>query len=76
MEVLLGLSMYIASSVFVRHSLRALYTGLEVELQRVRVNAPASGASTQKRGREKSLVIGMKVKGLTRVSHAPSEWNM
>lgn len=40
-----GLPLYIASSVFVRHTLRALYTDLHVELRRVRVNTGASSAA-------------------------------
>lgn len=37
-----GLHMYIASSIFVRHTLNALYTDLKVELARVRVNQGSS----------------------------------
>lgn len=35
-----GLPLYMASSVFVRHTLSALYTDLRVELQRITVHGP------------------------------------
>ena len=34
-----GLHLYLASSIFVRHTLNALYTDLRVQLKRVRVNS-------------------------------------
>ncbi|TBU40989.1 hypothetical protein BD309DRAFT_926148 [Dichomitus squalens] len=39
-----GLPLYMGSSVFVRHTLSALYTDLRVELQRVRVHGPRSSS--------------------------------
>ncbi len=41
-----GLPLYLASSVFVRHTLSALYTDLRVELQRITVHGPRSSCST------------------------------
>ncbi|KAF8625343.1 hypothetical protein AX17_006885 [Amanita inopinata Kibby_2008] len=38
-----GLPLYIASSTFVRHTLKALYTDLEVELHKFVVQTPGSG---------------------------------
>ncbi|KAI1787212.1 hypothetical protein LXA43DRAFT_975391 [Ganoderma leucocontextum] len=39
-----GLPLYMASSVFVRHTLSALYTDLRVELQRITVHGPRSAS--------------------------------
>ena len=41
-----GLHLYIASSVFLRHTLNALYTDLHVELKRVRVEGPPPAERT------------------------------
>ncbi|KAI0759403.1 hypothetical protein BD413DRAFT_651330 [Trametes elegans] len=41
-----GLSLYLTSSVILRHTLNALYTDLRVELQRVRVHGPRSSSSS------------------------------
>ncbi|OCH83832.1 hypothetical protein OBBRIDRAFT_799584 [Obba rivulosa] len=40
-----GLPLYMASSVFVRHTLNALYTDLRVTLRRVRVHGPRTGTN-------------------------------
>jgi hypothetical protein len=68
--------MYIASSVFVRHTLKALYTGLSVEPTRMRVSAGSSSPSSAKRRREKSLFVGMKVSGMARVTSTLNEWDV
>lgn len=70
-----GLPMYIASSVFVRHTLKALHTSLAVELQRVRVNG-GSSLSTSQKSREKNLSVAMKVTGIARVTGANSQWDV
>jgi hypothetical protein len=67
-----------ASSVFVRHTLNALYANLHVELRRVDVQstsralAPAGGDTS----REKSISVGLFVRGLARVSGGVGEWEM
>ena len=84
-----------ASSVFVRHTLKTLYSDLHVELRRVYVQTPKSQASGvgddhshREEGtervegkkppsrREKSLFIGLVVKGTARVSGAVGEWEV
>ncbi|OSD07683.1 hypothetical protein PYCCODRAFT_1429912 [Trametes coccinea BRFM310] len=90
-----GLSLYLASSAILRHTLNALYTDLYVELQRVRVHGPRSSSTSglsadrpdpddpvdgpRQQGktrsiREKSLFIGLTVRGINRVSKAESSW--
>jgi hypothetical protein len=54
--------------VFVRHSLRALYTSLRVELTHVRVH-PAPRRGTR-------LALRLRVSGTARVSGAPAEWHV
>ncbi|KIP05879.1 hypothetical protein PHLGIDRAFT_128602 [Phlebiopsis gigantea 11061_1 CR5-6] len=76
-----GLHLYTASSIFVRHTLNALYTDLRVALRRVRVHGRRDGSAAprQKRSRssrEKSVSIGLTVSGLGRVSRAPVEWQV
>ncbi|KAI9066198.1 hypothetical protein FKP32DRAFT_1646429 [Trametes sanguinea] len=92
-----GLSLYLASSALLRHTLNALYTDLCVELRRVRVHGPRSsstsglsadspdpdapGDSSGQQGkarsiREKSLFIGLTVRGINRVSKAESSWEV
>ncbi|KAJ7083661.1 hypothetical protein B0H15DRAFT_850307 [Mycena belliarum] len=64
-----GFSLYLASSVFVRHTLNALYADLAVALNKVALAAPPAH-------REKSLFIGLTVTGVARVSGAPGEWEV
>lgn len=91
-----------ASSVFIRHTLNALYSDLQVELRRVTVQTPKSprplsssfpsddGESGEESGneneagsemarrksREKSLFVGLNVKGIARVSGSLGEWDV
>lgn len=93
-----------ASSVFIRHTLKTLYSDLHVELRRVYVQTPKSGgsggASSQVSGlgddgghrkeeeqggeeakkisskREKSLFVGLVVRGTARVSGVVGEWEV
>jgi hypothetical protein len=94
-----------ASSVFIRHTLKTLYSDLHVELRRVYVQTPksggGSGASSRVSGlgdvdghgqegegkdgeesektpsrREKSLFVGLVVRGTARVSGAVGEWEV
>ncbi|GJE92326.1 hypothetical protein PsYK624_084800 [Phanerochaete sordida] len=84
-----GLHLYIASSIFVRHTLNALYTDLAVTLQRVRVHGsqesgslpPGAPPATRpkregRRARDKRVSIGLTVNGIGRVSGAPTEWQV
>jgi hypothetical protein len=99
-----GLPLYMASSVFVRHTLKTLYSDLHVELRRVCVQTPksggSSGASSRVSGldgdggdrkeegqggeedkktssrREKSLFVGLVVRGTARVSGVVGEWEV
>ncbi|KAJ8082477.1 hypothetical protein AAF712_001593 [Marasmius tenuissimus] len=85
-----GLPLYIASSAFVRHTLNALYSDLQVTIHKVSVNTPKSGdtghdagtsspTTTQnslKRDREKSLFLGLRVNGTARVSGSLGEWEV
>ncbi|KAI0827221.1 hypothetical protein BC628DRAFT_212528 [Trametes gibbosa] len=90
-----GLSLYLTSSVILRHTLNALYTDLRVELQHVRVHGPrtssTSGLSTgpphdgraphtqvenTRSIREKSLFVGISVRGTSRVSKAENGWEV
>jgi len=104
MIVFTGLPLYMASSVFIRHTLKTLYSNLHVELRRVYVQTPKSGGSSgatsqvsgldgdgvdRKEGkqggeedkkttsrREKSLFVGLVVRGTARVSGVVGEWEV
>jgi hypothetical protein len=86
-----------ASSVFIRHTLKTLYSDLHVELKRVSVQTPKSNSggeasqlpSTGLSGdgreekekktlnrREKSVFVGVCVRGKARVSGAVGEWEV
>lgn len=77
----LGAPLYITSSVFVRHTLNALYSDLRVDLLSVRTT-PSSPSSSplpptllgKARGRSLSMRIG--VSGFARVSGTKSEWEV
>ncbi|ESK91625.1 hypothetical protein Moror_2543 [Moniliophthora roreri MCA 2997] len=77
-----GLPLYIASSTFIRHTLNTLYSDLQVTLHKVVVNTPKYSAqhdltsSKQNKNREKSLFIGLRVTGNSRVSRAVGEWEV
>ncbi|KAJ7489560.1 hypothetical protein FB451DRAFT_1349751 [Mycena latifolia] len=84
-----GLPMYLASSLFVRHALSALYADLAVALNKVAVHrggpgggipdpdAGGAGARTGAgRTREKSLFIGLTATGVARVSGTPGQWEV
>lgn len=74
--------MYITSSVFVRHTLNALYSDLRVVLNKVSVETPRSGGDpelqpkTRRKSREKSLFVGLTATGVARVSGAAGEWEV
>ncbi|KAI0056149.1 hypothetical protein BV25DRAFT_1648844 [Artomyces pyxidatus] len=74
-----GIPLYLASSVFIRHTLNALYTDLAVSLRSLHVNPPSpaprtSTTSTSVTGRERSVVIGLGVTGRARVGGGQAEW--
>ncbi|KAH8096831.1 hypothetical protein BXZ70DRAFT_895661 [Cristinia sonorae] len=82
-----GLHLYIASSVFVRHTLNALYTDLKVDIRRARVHGrprPKTSQNTRAQGgknvyrciRERSFQMGLGVTGAGRVSGTPAEWEI
>lgn len=72
--------MYLASSVFVRHTLTALYSDLKVALNKVSINAPPPLGDLQLKARgksrEKSLFVGLTATGIARVSGAVGEWEV
>jgi len=90
-----------ASSVFVRHTLNALYSDLHVELRRTSVLGPSSGPQgagpsgvsdggedggtesqrgggekTRGKNRDRSVFIGLCVRGTARVSGGLGEWDV
>ncbi|KAJ6617585.1 hypothetical protein B0H10DRAFT_2033082 [Mycena sp. CBHHK59/15] len=85
-----GMPMYLASSVFVRHTLNALYSDLKVVLNKVSVNAPGSAGPNangepdlpgqqlraRRKSREKSLFVGLSATGVARVSGGAGEWEV
>ncbi|KZP09161.1 hypothetical protein FIBSPDRAFT_760330 [Athelia psychrophila] len=83
-----GMPLYMASSVFIRHTLNTLYSDLHVELLRISLqNTPTpnheSGSSVveerKERGelkRDKCLFVGLCVRGTSRVSGAIGEWQV
>lgn len=77
----LGAPLYITSSVFVRHTLNALYSDLRVDLLSVRTTpSPPSSSSASPnplgKTRDRSLSMRIGVSGLARVSGAKSEWEV
>lgn len=81
-----GIPLYMASSVFIRHTLNTLYSDLRVELQRVTwQNTPKHGDSASEQSesdnhsgskRDKSLFVGLCVRGTSRVSGGLGEWQV
>ncbi|KAH7909096.1 hypothetical protein BJ138DRAFT_1156108 [Hygrophoropsis aurantiaca] len=77
-----GLPLYMASSVFVRHTMKALYSDLNVELRKLTVqSSPSSqpGGDIHQRTdhrREKRLFVALCVTGTTRVSGGRSQWQI
>lgn len=75
-----GLPLYLASSVFIRHTMRTLYSDLRVELCKVAVqgspSAHSEGGSHSNHQRDKSLLIGLDVYGTTRVSGGVGQWQI
>lgn len=78
-----GLPLYLASSVFIRHTMRTLYSDIRVELRKVAVQGSpsahsegtAAGSHSNHR-RDKSLFIGLDVYGTIRVSGGVGQWQI
>lgn len=80
-----GLPIYMALSSFVRHTLKTLYSDLQLTLTKVVVSSPDTSlnnaASVPSRSRkpsrrDKSVVVGFHVTGISRVSGAHGEWEV
>lgn len=82
-----GLSLYLMSSVFVRHTFNVLYTDVQVAMNRVAVNDPTTGLPytppshfpaerAARKRREKSLFVGLTVHGKSRMTGTPGEWEV
>ncbi|KAG2138431.1 uncharacterized protein EDB93DRAFT_724521 [Suillus bovinus] len=78
-----GLPLYLASSVFIRHTMRTLYSDLRVELRKVAVQgSPSTDSEGTTAGthsthqRDKSLFISLDVYGTTRVSGGVGQWQI
>jgi len=79
-----GLSLYLASSSFIRHTMNALYSDLAISLDRVSVltNPPLSEGTppklqdTRRVSRDKSLRVRQLVTGVARVSGTAGEWEV
>jgi hypothetical protein len=74
--------MYLASSVFMRHTLNTLYSDMKVVLNKVSVDAPSPvndpdlQPKARRKNREKSLFVGLSATGTARVSGAVGEWEV
>ncbi|KAJ7621105.1 hypothetical protein FB45DRAFT_928392 [Roridomyces roridus] len=75
-----GAPLYFTSSVFVRHTLNALYSDLKVVLNKVSVNTHGESdlqmLKPRRKSRDKSLFVGLGVSGIARVSGAPGDWEV
>ena len=71
-----------ASSVFIRHTLKTLYTDLHFEMRRVHIVGgksnlgPEGEAEKAMNKRVKSLFVGFCVRGKARVSGVENEWDV
>lgn len=82
-----GLPLYMASSVFIRHTMKTLYSDLRVDLRKLVVQTPpphspntpnpqSEAVESAHRTREKSLFLGFTVLGTARVSGGLGEWQV
>lgn len=76
-----GLPLYLASSVFMKHTMKTLYSDLRVDLRKVVVQSPPRTLKGNEVGhsrstREKNLFIGLTVLGTARVSGGLGEWQI
>lgn len=77
-----GFPLYLASSMFLRHTLNALYSDVKVALNKTAVTNPPSSSSdggpspSRTRHRDKTFFIGVSVQGINRVTGARAEWEV
>ncbi|KAH9010207.1 hypothetical protein EDB83DRAFT_2272876 [Lactarius deliciosus] len=70
-----GLPLYLASAMFVQHTLNAIYTDLGIELRMVK--RPSSPhMPLQPHSRELRVSIGLVVSGQARLTGQPAEWRV
>ncbi|KAF9070700.1 hypothetical protein BDP27DRAFT_1323269 [Rhodocollybia butyracea] len=89
--VLEGKSFYLASSVFIRHTLNTLYSDLGVTITKVAVSVPKTVSKSAEEAhptpqpsasrnsgytREKSFYIALRVTGKSRVSGTVGQWEV
>jgi hypothetical protein len=79
----LGLPLYMASSAFIRRTMKTLYSDLRVELRKFAIQSPSTSTQINPAAvthtylkREKTLFISLSVYGTTRVSGGLGEWQM
>ncbi|KAH9048053.1 hypothetical protein EDB84DRAFT_1434536 [Lactarius hengduanensis] len=70
-----GLPLYLASAMFVQHTLNAIYTDLGIELCMVRRQSPPH-MPLQSHPRELRVSIGLVVSGQARLTGQPAEWRV
>ena len=70
-----GLPLYLASAMFVRHTLNAIYTNLGIELCMVR-HRSLPHMPLQSHPRELRVSIGLLVSGQARLTGQPAEWRV
>ncbi|SJL09338.1 uncharacterized protein ARMOST_12715 [Armillaria ostoyae] len=77
-----GLPLYLASSAFVRHTLNALYSDLQLTLQKFSVDGPRASIPNSepsgqvRKGRDKHLTVLFRVNGIARVSGSEGVWDV
>ncbi|KAH9060509.1 hypothetical protein EDB87DRAFT_1614936 [Lactarius vividus] len=70
-----GLPLYLASAMFVQHTLNAIYTDLGIELCMVKRRSPTH-IPLQSHPRELRVSIGLVVSGQARLTGQPTEWRV
>ncbi|KAH9006636.1 hypothetical protein EDB86DRAFT_3036247 [Lactarius hatsudake] len=70
-----GLPLYLASAMFVQHTLNAIYTDLGIELCMIKRPSPPH-MSLQSHPRELRVSIGLVVSGQARLTGQPAEWRV
>lgn len=79
-----GRSIYLTSSQVLRHALNVIFTEVQVELERVQLVRSSSGFSKTSlkaegggvAGRNDELMVRLKLKALTRVTHSQHEYTV
>lgn len=78
-----GLPLYMASSAFIRRTMKTLYSDLRVELRKFAIQSPSTSTQINPAAvthtylkREKTLFISLSVYGTTRVSGGLGEWQI